>query len=381
MWRSSRSESADRIGRPLSLRDHPPEDGIVTRGRARTGVEESVPSNVGLRGRPVSLGVLILFRSYGLVATLPIWAYPTAIAGAIAFVGDRRALALGCRRVDQTARAARRPGSGGQCGHLHDRMGPGAGHGLRASSPWRRSSCGDRACGARSCAGRCSTSSSPSTSSAVGLVPSFLGSRSGRGHRRSRAPACWSSSSAWPGPPARRRRRQRRSSPTRRSTTCSPVCPTAPSSTRRTDDALAAATDGQRSSAVMLFDLDRFKEINDTMGHKYGDQVLIEVGPRVRAVLRAGDTLARLGGDEFCVLLPQIAGETEAVRVAERIIGALEEPFEVDGTSWASRPAVGSPWPRRRDHRRPPAPAGRRRHVRGQGLTGQSWSSTPTIST
>ena len=56
----------------------------------------------------------------------------------------------------------------------------------------------------------------------------------------------------------------------------------------------------------MLFDLDRFKEINDTMGHKYGDRVLTEVGPRVKSVLRAGDTLARLGGDEFCVLLPRV---------------------------------------------------------------------------
>ncbi len=87
----------------------------------------------------------------------------------------------------------------------------------------------------------------------------------------------------------------------------------------------------------MLFDLDRFKEINDTMGHKYGDRVLIEVGPRVKAVLRAGDTLARLGGDEFCVLLPNVAGEADAVRVAERIIGVLEEPFDVDGTNLGHR--------------------------------------------
>jgi diguanylate cyclase (GGDEF)-like protein len=84
-------------------------------------------------------------------------------------------------------------------------------------------------------------------------------------------------------------------------------------------------------TAVLLFDLDRFKEINDTMGHKYGDRVLIEVGPRVRTVLRVGDTLARLGGDEFCVLLPRVAGEPDAVRVAERIISVLEEPIDVDG--------------------------------------------------
>ncbi len=97
-----------------------------------------------------------------------------------------------------------------------------------------------------------------------------------------------------------------------------------------TTDQVLACAQGD-SSAVLLFDLDRFKEINDTMGHRYGDQVLIEVGPRVRTALRAGDTLARLGGDEFCVLLPRIAGETEVVKVAERIIRVLEEPFEVEG--------------------------------------------------
>ena len=104
--------------------------------------------------------------------------------------------------------------------------------------------------------------------------------------------------------------------------------------------ALAGAPDGS-SRAVMLFDLDRFKEINDTMGHRYGDQVLIEVGPRVKTVLRAGDTLARLGGDEFCVLLPRVAGEAEAVRVAERIIGVLEEPFEVEGTNLGIEASCG----------------------------------------
>jgi diguanylate cyclase (GGDEF)-like protein len=100
----------------------------------------------------------------------------------------------------------------------------------------------------------------------------------------------------------------------------------------RTEEALARSSAEGRVSAVMLFDLDRFKEINDTMGHRYGDRVLIEVGPRVGAVLRGGDTLARLGGDEFCVLLPSVADEATAVQVAERIIAVLEEPFDVDGT-------------------------------------------------
>jgi diguanylate cyclase (GGDEF)-like protein len=100
----------------------------------------------------------------------------------------------------------------------------------------------------------------------------------------------------------------------------------------RTEEVLARAAEDGSSTAVMLFDLDRFKEINDTMGHNYGDRVLTEVGPRVTSVLRSGDTLARLGGDEFCVLLPQIAGESDAVQVANRIIAVLEFPFEVEGT-------------------------------------------------
>jgi diguanylate cyclase (GGDEF)-like protein len=108
----------------------------------------------------------------------------------------------------------------------------------------------------------------------------------------------------------------------------------------RTDDALGAAPAGS-FSAVMLFDLDRFKEINDTMGHKYGDRVLIEVGPRVQTVLRGGDTLARLGGDEFCVLLPRVTDQLDAVRVAERIIGVLEEPFAVDGTNLGIEASCG----------------------------------------
>ena len=100
----------------------------------------------------------------------------------------------------------------------------------------------------------------------------------------------------------------------------------------RTEAVLARAAADGSSTAVMLFDLDRFKEINDTMGHNYGDRVLTEVGPRVTSVLRSGDTLARLGGDEFCVLLPRVAGESDAVAVANRIIAVLEFPFEVEGT-------------------------------------------------
>src|SRR5665213_2877570 len=99
----------------------------------------------------------------------------------------------------------------------------------------------------------------------------------------------------------------------------------------RTDHALRLAARDGSSTAVLLFDLNRFREINDTLGHKYGDRVLREIGPRFRQGLRESDTLARLGGDEFSVLLTRVNGIGDALEVAERILGLLEEPFEIDG--------------------------------------------------
>ena len=82
--------------------------------------------------------------------------------------------------------------------------------------------------------------------------------------------------------------------------------------------------------ALLLLDLDRFKEVNDTFGHQSGDLLLREIGPRLRGVLRESDVLARLGGDEFALLLP-LTQVTRAVAVAEQLLHALEEPFGVDG--------------------------------------------------
>ena len=109
----------------------------------------------------------------------------------------------------------------------------------------------------------------------------------------------------------------------------------------RTSEALASAAADGRSCAVMLFDLDRFKEINDALGHTHGDRVLSEVGPRVKTVLRAGEMVARLGGDEFCVLLPRVEGHEDALRVAKRIIAVLSEPFEVGGISLGIEASCG----------------------------------------
>jgi diguanylate cyclase (GGDEF)-like protein len=82
--------------------------------------------------------------------------------------------------------------------------------------------------------------------------------------------------------------------------------------------------------SVLVLDLDRFKDVNDSLGHAVGDRLLGQVGPRLRAALRPSDTIARLGGDEFAVLLPT-AGEDGARTVAGRLADALDSPFDVDG--------------------------------------------------
>ena len=82
--------------------------------------------------------------------------------------------------------------------------------------------------------------------------------------------------------------------------------------------------------AVLIVDLDRFKEINDTFGHHYGDRILQRLGPRLEAVLGPGDTVARLGGDEFGVILPG-GGRERASAVAERLLAAIAEPIPVGG--------------------------------------------------
>src|SRR5215218_9640748 len=82
--------------------------------------------------------------------------------------------------------------------------------------------------------------------------------------------------------------------------------------------------------AVLFTDLDNFKVINDSLGHKAGDQLLMAVGERLKACLRPGDTAARLGGDEFTVLVEEVDGLSDAIRVAERIAEILQPPFALD---------------------------------------------------
>jgi diguanylate cyclase (GGDEF)-like protein len=94
-------------------------------------------------------------------------------------------------------------------------------------------------------------------------------------------------------------------------------------------------------TALIYIDLDGFKEINDTLGHDSGDVVLCAVAARLETCLREGDTVARLGGDEFAVLLPNVETALEAMGLADRVLSALERPFEAFGSAASVGASVG----------------------------------------
>ncbi|OON63755.1 GGDEF domain-containing protein [Massilia sp. KIM] len=109
----------------------------------------------------------------------------------------------------------------------------------------------------------------------------------------------------------------------------------------RLDCAIRAAHRGGRKLALMFIDLDRFKNINDTLGHLTGDHLLREVAKRLVVAVRESDTVARLGGDEFVVLLPEIEAGGECGRVGDKIIEALASPFPFEGHSLHISPSIG----------------------------------------
>ena len=177
---------------------------------------------------------------------------------------------------------------------------------------------------------------------------------------RSTSAACATSPSARPTP--------RRSS-TRRCTTTSPACPTACCSATASTHAIRAALRTGESLALLVMDLDEFKQVNDTLGHQHGDVLLKLVAERLVGCLRDGDTVARLGGDEFGILPRGATDLAGAATVVWKIQQALEPPFLVDGHARRGRGEHrhrARPRPRRQ-HRRP-APPRRPRDVRRQAL-------------
>ncbi len=94
--------------------------------------------------------------------------------------------------------------------------------------------------------------------------------------------------------------------------------------------ALALSRRTRNKLAVLMLDLDRFKAVNDSMGHDVGDQLLKAVGKRLESTMRKSDTVARIGGDEFIVVLPQIPQANEAAKLAQRILDEFREPFVFD---------------------------------------------------
>jgi diguanylate cyclase (GGDEF)-like protein len=105
--------------------------------------------------------------------------------------------------------------------------------------------------------------------------------------------------------------------------------------------ALAQAQRGRHRVAVMFLDLDRFKTVNDTLGHAIGDELLKHVAERLKGVVRAVDTVSRLGGDEFVIVLHEMSSPDDVVQVAEKILGALAPAVDIDGHALRATSSIG----------------------------------------
>ena len=105
--------------------------------------------------------------------------------------------------------------------------------------------------------------------------------------------------------------------------------------------ALTNAQRHRQKFAVMILDLDRFKSINDSLGHTVGDEELRLVGARLKGLLRKSDTVARMGGDEFILLLPEITCTDDVTGIAQKILRIIREPIEFDGHSLDLSTSIG----------------------------------------
>jgi diguanylate cyclase (GGDEF)-like protein/PAS domain S-box-containing protein len=109
----------------------------------------------------------------------------------------------------------------------------------------------------------------------------------------------------------------------------------------RLKQALKEAERYGRKIAVMYMDMDKFKHINDTLGHDIGDELLKQFSNRVKNCLREGDTLARQGGDEFTILLTDVEEEKDVLKVANRILSSLQEPWNIDEYVFKTTSSIG----------------------------------------
>jgi len=109
----------------------------------------------------------------------------------------------------------------------------------------------------------------------------------------------------------------------------------------RLDQSLNRARWHERSIAVLFMDIDRFKDINDTLGHEAGDRLLIELSRRLRRSLRGRDTVARFGGDEFVIMLDDLAHDDDVDKLTEKILASIEAPFVLEQTTLHVTASVG----------------------------------------
>ncbi len=93
--------------------------------------------------------------------------------------------------------------------------------------------------------------------------------------------------------------------------------------------------------AVMMLDIDRFKAVNDSLGHDFGDMLLVAVSERIGTMLRKSDTVARMGGDEFMILLPEITKSEDAITVSEKICLAVRQPIQINGNTLNVSVSIG----------------------------------------
>jgi diguanylate cyclase (GGDEF)-like protein len=109
----------------------------------------------------------------------------------------------------------------------------------------------------------------------------------------------------------------------------------------RLEEEIGKAAQNRTPLALFMIDVDGFKQLNDTMGHATGDEILVALSRRIQGSVRETDTVARMGGDEFIALLPGVHGTQEAERIASQVLGAISVPFNARETDVSVSVSIG----------------------------------------